>query len=312
MTMEQLLLLLIVLPAPALAGALLLHRRLLREERLVSRLALIHLREARPPMRVRRSPFSFALARLVGALGTAITESGLLSRRTIFELRETLISAGLRADAALGLFVGSKILLVTCLPFIAWVAAGQMGVSSFVRIFAIAACAVGGLLLPDFTVRRVRQHHLNLVERGLPDALDMMVICAEAGLALEPAIGRVAQEIAFAHPAVAEELALTASELRILSDAHAPLANLGKRTGLESLRRLGTSMVQSLQYGTPLAQALRTLAGELRQEMLTRFEERAARLPVLLTVPMVLFILPALFIVVGGPAAINVLAVMHH
>jgi tight adherence protein C len=100
---------------------------------------------------------------------------------------------------------------------------------------------------------------------------------------------------------------LTANDLQIMSDTRAALANLGNRTGIEGLARLGTTLIQSMQYGTPLSHSLRILAGELRQEALTRFEARAARLGVLLTLPMIVFILPCVFLVVGGPAAIQVL-----
>ncbi|MBV9734914.1 MAG: type II secretion system F family protein [Acidisphaera sp.] len=139
-----------------------------------------------------------------------------------------------------------------------------------------------------------------------------MVICSEAGLGLEPAISRVAQEIRTAHRAVAEELAMTANELRVIADSRTALINAGTRTGIENIKRLAATLVQTMQYGTPLSQALRTLSAEMRQETLTRFEEKAARLPVLLTLPMIIFILPCVFMVVGGPAMLQVLKVMRH
>jgi tight adherence protein C len=138
----------------------------------------------------------------------------------------------------------------------------------------------------------------------------MMVICAEAGLGLEPAIARVANEIVHVHPALAQEMARTSNELQMMSDSRIALTSMGTRTGLDCLIRLGSTLIQTLQYGTPLSSALRMLATEMRQEMLTRFEERAARLPVLLTMPMILFILPCVFLVVGGPAIIKVMDVM--
>ena len=111
---------------------------------------------------------------------------------------------------------------------------------------------------------------------------------------------------------MAIEFALTADELQIMTDAQLALTHLGERTGVESVRRLATTLVQSAQYGTPLSDALRTLSAEMRTEMLTRFEARAARLPVLLTLPMVLFILPCLFMIVGGPAIIGVIHAFKH
>lgn len=153
----------------------------------------------------------------------------------------------------------------------------------------------------------LNKRHLREVERGLPDALDMMVICSEAGLGLEPAIERVGREIGIAHPAVAEELRNVAREMRVNADRRVALINMGTRTGLISLRRLGVTLVQTLEYGTPLSQALRTLSSEMRQEALNGFETRAARLPALMTVPMIVFILPCVFLIVAGPAVVHLM-----
>jgi tight adherence protein C len=138
-----------------------------------------------------------------------------------------------------------------------------------------------------------------------------MVICTEAGLGLEPAIDRVGREVGAAHPDVAEELMNTAREMRVNADRRATLMNMAARAGLPSLRRLAVTLIQTLQYGTPLSQALRALSSEMRQEALTRFEARAGRLPALLTVPMIVFILPCVFMVVGGPAIVHLMQVMH-
>ncbi len=135
----------------------------------------------------------------------------------------------------------------------------------------------------------------------------MMVICTEAGLGLEPAIDRVGREIAAAHADVAEELLNAAREMRVNADRRLALMNMAARAQLPSLRRLSVTLVQTLQYGTPLSQALRALSTEMRQEALTRFEARAGRLPTLLTVPMIVFILPCVFMIVGGPAIVHVM-----
>ncbi len=128
---------------------------------------------------------------------------------------------------------------------------------------------------------------------------------------MEASIERVGVEIRHAHPVVAEELTRTAHEMQVNADIRTALVNLGKRTGLESARRLGGVLIQSMQYGTPLTQALRTLSFEQRQEMLARFEAKAGRLPVLLTLPMIIFILPCVFLVVAGPAMIDVYHAMR-
>ena len=122
----------------------------------------------------------------------------------------------------------------------------------------------------------------------------------------------MAEEIRAAHPPIARELETTSRELQITAEARLALDSLARRTGLDSIRRLAATLTQSLQYGTPLVAALRALSAEMRQEALTRFEERAARLPVMLTLPMVVFILPCVFIVVGGPAVLRIMAAFHH
>jgi tight adherence protein C len=252
------------------------------------------------------------IVRAIASIGTAIARSGLLSTSTIADLERTLSIAGFRSGNGLGLFVGSKLLLAILLPILAILLRQQIHLPSLVGTVLPGAAAICGLLAPDVFVKRRRASHLRRLQRGLPDALDMMVICSEAGLGLEPAIERVAQEIAPAHLGVAEELKITASELRVVSDRRVALQAMGTRTGLESLRRLGTTLIQTLQYGTPLSQALRTLSAEMRQEQLNAFEARAARLPVLLTVPMILFILPTVFLIVAGPAALQVMHLTSH
>ena len=292
------------------AGALLLLRASEAQDRLAARVASVQL--AAGMARPARAAPGGGLLRLVAAIGFGLARSGLLSDRTVDELQMTLAAAGFDGGNGLGLFVGSKLLLLAGLPAVAWFGLAALGYSGSVHLGGTAVAGIAGLLGPDYVVRSMRASFLKRLDRGLPDALDMMVICSEAGLPLEPTIARVAAEIRHAHPAVAEEFRQTASELRILSDRRAALHNMGARTGLDSLKRLGTTLVQTLQYGTPLSQALRTLSAEMRTEMLTRFEARAARLPVLLTVPMIVFILPTVFAVVGGPAMLKVIHSLRH
>jgi tight adherence protein C len=248
---------------------------------------------------------------VVARIGSTIARSGLLPRGSVTQLEHTLAMAGFEASNALGLFVGVKMLLVTSLPLAMALLLPSLGLSRQLYIALTVGAAIVGLLIPDYIIRMIRGRHLVRVEAGLPDALDMMVICAEAGLGLEPALVRVGAEIRNAHPALAEELARTSHELQMSTDSRLALTNMGGRTGLECLRRLGGTLIQTMQYGTPLSSALRVLSGDLRLETLTKFEERAARLPVLLTVPMILFILPCVFLVVGGPAVIQMMKALR-
>jgi tight adherence protein C len=147
---------------------------------------------------------------------------------------------------------------------------------------------------------------------GLPEALELLVVCVEAGLALEDSIDRVTEELKLSQPVLAEELALTSADLKILPDRDIALHNLADRIAEPSVRSVVTTLSQTLRYGTPLAQALRTSAAELRSESLMTLEERANRLPTLLTVPMMLFILPTIFLIVGGPAVLRLTDILSH
>lgn len=247
--------------------------------------------------------------RLLASVGQVVLVSGLLSHKAIDDLRETVTASGNRTGPALSLFVGAKLVLLIGLPLMAWILLSTTGTHGPTLII-MGVCAIVGLMLPDFVVRSIRKRYLQQVEIGLPAALDLLIICAEAGLALEAGFERVAAEAKEGARATANELRMAANEMKMLADRRQALTNMGKRTGLDSMVRLGAMLSQSMRYGTPLTQALRVLAAEMRQMMLTRFEARAARIPVLLTVPMILFILPCVFVVVAGPAALQVMHMM--
>jgi tight adherence protein C len=253
----------------------------------------------------------YGAAGLIALIGNAVARSGLLSAKTIVGLEQTLASTGLRGSNALGYFVGAKILLLVFMPLLALEVVQRFELSSLTRNLCIVGAAMVGLLGPDWWVGRRHKKYLQAILNGLPDALDLMVICAEAGLGFEPAINRVASEIYTAHPAISKEFGLTASELRIVENSAVALGNLGSRTGLEGVKRMTSMLAQTMKYGTPLTDALRVLSAEMRYEMLIRFETRAARLPVLMTIPMILFILPCIFMIVGGPAYIQVMQTFH-
>ncbi len=164
----------------------------------------------------------------------------------------------------------------------------------------------GGLGLgykgPEIYLKNIIQKRTDKVRKGLPDALDLLVICAEAGLTVDAAFGRVARELCRAYPELGDEFTLTSIELSFLTERRMAFENLAYRVDLESVRGVVTTMIQTERYGTPLASALRVLSAEFRNERMMRAEEKAARLPAIMTVPLILFILPVLFIVIIGPA----------
>jgi tight adherence protein C len=177
-------------------------------------------------------------------------------------------------------------------------------------LLIIMGAAFLGWLLPDVFVKNQKQKYEEIMRRSLPDALDLMVICAEAGLSLDASFDRVAREIAPSSPELAEELAMTGAELGLLPERSKALLGLVERVDLQGVLALVNTLIQTERYGTPLAQALRVLSAEMRDDRMMRAEEKAARLPATLTVPMIVFILPTLFIVLMGPAIIKVMETM--
>ncbi len=159
---------------------------------------------------------------------------------------------------------------------------------------------------PDIFLKNKITKRSNLIRKGLPDALDLLVICAEAGLTVDAAFQRVARELGKAYPELGDEFTLTAIELGFLAERRQAFENLAQRVKLDALKGVVTTMVQTEKYGTPLASALRVLSAEFRNERMMRAEEKAARLPAIMTVPLILFILPVLFVVILGPAACSI------
>ncbi len=176
----------------------------------------------------------------------------------------------------------------------------------FKRLGAFAALLFAGYKGPETILKNKATKRTTEIRKGLPDALDLLVICAEAGLTVDAAFNRVAKELGRAYPELGDEFALTAIELSFLTERKQAFNNLAYRVDLESVRGVVTTMVQTERYGTPLASALRVLSAEFRNERMMRAEEKAARLPAIMTIPLIMFILPVLFIVILGPAACSI------
>jgi tight adherence protein C len=227
------------------------------------------------------------------------------------DIGEKLARAGLRTKDAMVAYTFFK----GALPFVGG-AVGLIVINMFApedmvyiqRVFAALIIAVLMFFFPDLYIRQLSKKRQKLLRKGLPDALDLLVVCAQAGLSLDAAIGRVAKEVAFSSAVVGEELSLTALELGFLPNRKQALENLKNRTGLKDIAAVCTTLIQSEKYGTPLAYALKVLSAEFRRERLMRAEEKAAQLPAIMTLPLALFILPVLFMVVIGPAIINAVA----
>ena len=177
---------------------------------------------------------------------------------------------------------------------------------SFKKYMLVAGTFLLAYKAPDLWLKNKVQKRTSAIRKGLPDALDLLVICAEAGLTVDAAFSRVSRELGKAYPELGDEFALTSIELGFLTDRRFAFENLARRIDLDSVRGVVTTMIQTEKYGTPLASALRVLSAEFRNERMMRAEEKAARLPAIMTVPLILFILPVLFIVILGPAACSI------
>jgi len=177
---------------------------------------------------------------------------------------------------------------------------------STAKLLVSMLAVMAGAYLPDVIVKNAALKRQDKLRKGLPDGLDLMVICAEAGLSLDATLRRVADELAEASPELSDELGLTSLELGFLQDRQKALQNLAERTNMPSLRGMVNTLMQAERYGTPLAHSLRVLSAESRTERVLKAEEKAARLPAMLTVPMIIFILPPLFVVLLGPAALDI------
>jgi tight adherence protein C len=227
------------------------------------------------------------------------------------DIGDKLARAGMRTKDAMVAYTFFK----GALPFVGG-AVGLIVINMFApedmayvqRVFAALLVSVLMFFVPDLYIKQLSKKRQKLLQKGLPDALDLMVVCAQAGLSLDSAIGRVAKEVAFSSPTVGEELSLTALELGFLPERKAALENLKGRTGLKDISSVCTTLIQSEKYGTPLAYALKVLSAEFRRERMMRAEEKAAQLPAIMTLPLALFILPVLFMVIIGPAIITAVA----
>lgn len=175
--------------------------------------------------------------------------------------------------------------------------------------FGIAlAAAAFGYVFPNLWLKNAIQKRQAALRRAFPDTLDLMVICVEAGMSIEAAFQKVTEEMAENAPELAEEIGITAAELAFLGDRRLAFENLATRTGMRSFKSLSTTLIQAEKYGTPVAVGLRTIAQENRDERMMAAEKKAASLPAKLTVPMIMFFLPVLFIVIIVPIVIKVSA----
>ncbi len=216
---------------------------------------------------------------------------------------------GVPHERALAVFAILRVsigVLVAALAFVAYQVEYNAGLDTQGLAIAVGA-ALAGWLAPAFIMSARGKRRVRTIVRGLPDALELLVVCVEAGLSLDDSLDRVVAELGDTHRALADELALLAADLKILPSREQALNHLAERIDLPSIRSIVGTLSQTMRFGTPLAHAMKVVASEMRNDVLMSMEERANRLPALMTVPMIVFILPTIMLILGGPAMLRVL-----
>ncbi len=238
-----------------------------------------------------------------------------LNLRKLLETDDTMTKlkmAGLRGQAPVVAFLFFRVslpILCFALALFYLFVVKDYELPTLMRISMSIGAAYLGFYLPILFVSNLIQRRQASIKRAFPDSLDLMLICVQAGMSIEAALHKVAKEISGRSIELAEEFSLTTAELSYLPDRRQAFENLGKRTGLPGVKAVGTSLIQAERYGTPVGTALRVMAQENRDMRMAEAEKKAAALPPKLTVPMIVFFLPVLFIVILGPAAIKVMGI---
>lgn len=214
------------------------------------------------------------------------------------------------ARFAVPAFLGVRVLIALVFGALIAAAAGQsvaLAASPLLRASVAIGGMIAGWMLPVLAIRIWGARRTKAVAQGLPDALDLLVVCIEAGISLEDGLRRVSDELAGSQPELADELMLTWAEINILPNRAQALSNLAERIEDPSVRSVASLLAQSMRLGTPLAQSLRSGASELRNDQMMRLEEQASKLPAMLTIPVMLFIMPTIFLIIGGPAFLKII-----
>jgi tight adherence protein C len=218
--------------------------------------------------------------------------------------RNVIFASGFNPHRVLPLLLGGKFVMMLLLPVLAVIVAMVFVDAMSIRFLIIGAGVIAGIIGPESVLGVMRRRFIAELERGTPEALDLLVMCSEAGMGLESAVERVSQEMRSSNLAMSGVLGSLLDDLRVLPNQRDAFVKLGAHTSVDGLRRVGAMLSQSLRYGTPLGNALRAVAVEIRQERMNTLEERAVKLPAKLVFPMIFFIMPSLYIILLGPSFI--------
>ena len=242
----------------------------------------------------------------VNRMRRVVDKFNLLKSKSITDAQSLLVQAGWRNKDALIILAFFSLVSPTILLIIGLIMS-QMGFfeSALFNYTIPILFMYIGLKLPVFVVKKRKKKRYYAIQKALSDTLDLMTICAEAGLSLGQALERVSRELHLAYPEMAEEVGLTAVEMGFLPERNKALMNWAERVEIEEVKGIVGVLLQTEKYGTPISQAMRVLSAEFREQRMIRAEQKAARLPAIMTVPMILFILPTLFIMIISPSVIR-------
>jgi tight adherence protein C len=271
-----------------------------RDKLRVARLAEMAVLDKQGGSRLRQAPKGI-VQRLVDGLD-------LKSKLDSEELRTTLKMAGYRGEAPVLTYMAFRVVIPPCIFLVTLLYLFLISSSEYPPMIKFVMAMFAGFIgfyLPNVFVSNVTSKRRLSIEQAFPDSLDMLLICVQSGMSVEASFAKVAREITVQSMELAEELSLTTAELSYLPDRRQAYENLAKRTGLEGVKSVCTALVQAERYGTPVGQALRVMAKENREIRMSKAEQKAAALPPKLTVPMIIFFLPVLFIAILSPAAIT-------
>ena len=245
-----------------------------------------------------------------GVLKGVVEKLKLLEAFDANEARKQLVMAGYRGQRPVFIFMTARIGMPFVAAFACWIYVyilNGVELDSFGKLSAVVMAFFAGFYIPNVHIKNAVAKRQQKIQLAWPDALDLLLICVEAGMSIEVALQKVSQEVAGTSPELAEELGLTVAELSYLQERKAAYVNLAERTGLDGVKGVTTALIQSEKYGTPLGQSLRVMAQENREHRMQEAERKAAALPPKLTVPMIGFFLPVLFAVILGPAIMSVM-----
>ncbi|MDX2157396.1 MAG: type II secretion system F family protein [Hyphomicrobiaceae bacterium] len=226
------------------------------------------------------------------------------------EIKNKLKMAGLRGQAPLVAYMFFRLIAPIAVAIFALIYLfflSNFQYPPIVKFGMSIGAGYMGFYLPNMIIENLVQRRQQAITESFPDSLDMLLICVQAGMSIEAAFGKVAKEVSSQSIELAEEFSLTTAELSYLQDRRMAFENLGKRTGLAGIKAVATALIQAERYGTPVSQALRVMAKENREARMSEAEKKAAALPPKLTVPMIVFFLPVLFVVILGPAVLQVM-----